>query len=161
MFYIERSIQGPVLCSDIHDCYGTMENGELGWICNGLYAIGFKTKIEAEDFAKSHGFNFWVPASEYDPRYLIVEELRIPEIDDIAKKYNARLADSVISWDNDEYNIKVVTNIDVNSSPYRKMYVYVVGARLMYAGKVLDEIFNPTYEQMDKFVKNCVTSKDY
>lgn len=161
MFYIERSIQGPVLCSDIHDCYGMMENGELGWIRNGLYAIGFKTKIEAEDFAKSHGFNFWVPASEYDPRYLIVEELRIPEIDDIAKKYNARLADSVISWDSDEYNIKVVTNVDVNSSSYRKMYVYVVGARLMYAGKVLDEIFNPTYEQMDKFVKNCVTSKDY
>ena len=160
MFYIERSIQGPVLCSDIHDCYGTMANGELGWIHNGLYAIGFKTKIEAEDFAKSHGFNLWVPASEYDPRYLIVEELRIPEIDDIAKKYNARLFDSVISWDDDEYNIRVVTNIDVNSSPYRKMYVYIVGARLVHAGKIVDEIFNPTYEQMDEFVKKYVTIKE-
>lgn len=160
MFYIERSIQGPVLCSDIHDCYGTMENGELGWINNGLYAIGFKTKTEAEDFAASHGFNLWVPASEYDPRYLIVEELRIPEIEDITKKNNAKLDNFVISWDNDEYNIKVVTNIDVNSSPYRKMYVYVVGARLMHAGKIVDEIFNPTYEQMDEFVKKCVTLKD-
>ena len=30
----------------------------------------------------------------------------------------------------------------------------------MHAGKIADEIFNPTYEQMDEFVKNCITLKD-
>ena len=167
MFYIERSVQGPPLCSDIHDCYGFQPDGELGWIRDGLRAIGFETKIEAEDFAMSHGFNPWVPASEFDPRYLIVEELRVPEIGDIVKKYNARLTPNMfgggpaISWDNEKYFIKVVTNTDVDSSPSRDRpeYVYVVGARLMDTenNTVVDEVFNPTYKQMEEFVNKYVT----
>lgn len=167
MFYIERSVQGPPLCSDIHDCYGMTEDGELGWIRDGLRAIGFETKIEAEDFAMSHGFNPWVPASEFDPRYLIVEELRVPEIGDIVKKYNARLTPNMfgggpaISWGNEKYCIKVVTNTDVDSSPSRNRaeYVYVVGARLMDTenNTVVDEVFNPTYKQMEEFVNKYVT----
>ena len=167
MFYIERSVQGPPLCSDIHDCYGFQPDGELGWIRDGLRAIGFETKIEAEDFAMSHGFNLWVPASEFDPRYLIVEELRVPEIGDIVKKYNARLTPNMfgggpaISWGNEKYFIKVVTNTDVDSSPSRDRaeYVYVVGARLMDTenNTVVDEVFNPTYKQMEELVNKYVT----
>ena len=166
MFYIERSVQGPCLCSDLHDCYGMTESGELGWVRDGLRAIGFETKIEAEDFAMSHGFNLWVPASEFDPRYLIVEELRVPEIGDIVKKHNARLSvgifggGPVISWGNDEYCIKVVTNTDVDRSPSRDRpeYVYVVGARLMRTDfpKVIEEIHNPSYTQLEEFVERCV-----
>lgn len=166
MFYIERSVQGPPLCSDIHDCYGMTEDGELGWIRDGLRAIGFETKIEAEDFAMSHGFNPWVPASKFDPRCLIVEELRVPEIGDIVKKHDARLTPNMfgggpaISWGNEKCFIKVVTNTDVDSSPSRNRpeYVYVVGARLMDTenNTVVDEVFNPTYKQMEEFVERCV-----
>ena len=53
-----------------------------------------------------------------------------------------------------------MTNTDVDSSPSRDRpeYVYVVGARLMRTDfpKVIEEVFNPTYEQMEEFVKKCI-----
>ena len=66
-----------------------------------------------------------------------------------------------ISSGNEKYFIKVVTNTDVDSSPSRNRpeYVYVVGARLMdtESNTVVDEVFNPTYKQMEEFVNKCVT----
>ena len=48
MFYIERSLTGPCLCSDLHDCLG-MDSEGLGWYRNGSKALAFPTKEEAED----------------------------------------------------------------------------------------------------------------
>lgn len=162
MFYIERSIEGPVLCSDLHDCMCIMPSGELTWLRNGIYAHGFQTKEAAEEFCRSHGFNLERPANTYDPRYIIVEELRLSEVSDIVKKYNAIITDDstvvgpIITWGNTVYGVKIVTNRDVYERS--QQYVYVVGARLLRLDcpTVIEEIHNPGYEQLNHFIDKCI-----
>ena len=89
MFYNERSVQGPCLCSDFHDCFGMDSNG-LGWFRDWSYAVAFPTKEEAEAFCKSHKLNLDADKNGYEPRYVIVEEIRLPEVQGIAAKYDTR-----------------------------------------------------------------------
>lgn len=163
MFYIERSVQGPCLCSDIHDCVG-MDSKGLGWFRDGSYAVAFPTKEEAEAFCKSHKLNLDADKNGYGPRYVIVEELRLPEVQDIAAKYGLlfRDTDVFITWGADDYRIRIVMNTDVAESTHQH-YDYVVGARLIRTvhGKnssptVIEELHNPSYKQLDEFVAKCV-----
>lgn len=164
MFYIERSVQGPCLCSDLHDCLG-MDSRGLGWFRDGSYAMAFPTKEEAEAFCKSHKMSLDVDKKGYEPRYVIVEELRLPEVKDIADKYGLlfRDTDVFITWGAQDYRIRIVMNTDVVTSPRHQQYEYVVGARLVKikhgsnASKtVIEEIHNPSYKQLDEFVAKCV-----
>lgn len=66
MFYIERSVHGPCLCSDLHDCFG-MDSKGLGWFRDGSYAVAFPTKEEAEAFCKSHKLNLDADKNGYEP----------------------------------------------------------------------------------------------
>ena len=166
MFYIERSVQGPCMCSDLHDCLG-MDSRGLGWFRDGSYAMAFPTKEEAEAFCKSHKMSLDVDKKSYEPRYVIVEELRIPEIQDIADKYGLLFHDTdvFITWGAQDYRVQIVRNTDVSKFPFTRSqkYEYVVGARLVKikhgsnASKtIIEEIHNPSYKQLDEFVAKCV-----
>ena len=164
MFYIERSLTGPCLCSDLHDCLG-MDSEGLGWYRNGSKALAFPTKEEAEDFCKSHKLNLDCDKNEFGPRYVIVEELRLPEVKDIADKYGLlfRDTDVFITWGAQDYRIRIVMNTDVVTSPRHQHYEYVVGARLVKithgsnaSETIIEEIHNPSYKQLDEFVSKCV-----
>lgn len=164
MFYIERSVQGPCLCSDLHDCFG-MDSSGLGWFRDGSYAVAFPTKEEAEAFCKSHKMSLDADTHGYEPRYVIVEEIRLPEVQDIAAKYGALWHDSelFIVWGKEDYRVQIVKNTDVVKSTNPQHYEYVVGARLvqtMHGRKAskttIEEIHNPSYKQLDEFVAKCV-----
>lgn len=164
MFYIERSVQGPCLCSDLHDCLG-MDSEGLGWYRNGSKALAFPTKEEAEEFCKSHKLNLDCDKKEFGPRYVIVEELRLPEVKDITDKYGLlfRDTDVFITWGAQDYRIRIVMNTDVVASPRHQNYEYVVGARLIktiHGGNasttIIEEIHNPSYKQLEEFVAKCV-----
>lgn len=161
MFYIERSITGPCLCSDIHDCMCVAADGKITWTRDGSQAHAFLTKDEAEEYCRSHGFSLEPVAHEWDPRYIIVEEIRLPEVRDIADKHGILFdaADRFISWGAADYRIQIVRNTDVSTSPSTssQKYVYVVGARLIQdVQDVIEEIHNPSYKQLDEFVAKCV-----
>lgn len=161
MFYIERSITGPCLCSDIHDCMCVTPDGKITWTRDGSQAIAFLTKDEAEEYCRSHGFSLEPVAHEWDPRYMIVEEIRLPEVRDIADKHGILFddADRFISWGAADYRIQIVRNTDVSTSQSTssQKYVYVVGARLIQeVQNVIEEIHNPSYTQLDEFVAKCV-----
>ena len=162
MFYIERSVKGPCLCSDLHDCLGMSSKG-LGWFRDGSIALAFPTKEEAEAFCKSHKLNLDADKNGYEPRYVIVEEIRLPEVQDIAAKYGALWHDNelFIVWGKEDYRVQIVKNTDVAVRP--QSYEYVVGARLVQtthgrnASKtIIEEIHNPSYKQLDEFVAKCV-----
>lgn len=162
MFYIERSLQGPCLCSDTHYCLG-MDSEGLGWFSDGSYAVAFPTKEEAESFCKSHKLNLDADKNGYEPRYVIVEEIRLPEVQDIAAKYGALWHDNELFmvWGKEDYRVQIVKNTDVAARP--QSYEYVVGARLVQtthgrnASKtIIEEIHNPSYKQLDEFVAKCV-----
>ena len=164
MFYIERSLTGPCLCSDTHYCLG-MDSEGLGWFSDGSKAIAFPTKEEAEAFCKSHKLNLDADKNGYEPRYVIVEELRLPEVKDIADKYGllSRDTDVFITWGAQDYRIRIVMNTDVVTSPRHQHYEYVVGARLVKithgsnaSETIIEEIHNPSYKQLDEFVAKCV-----
>ena len=167
MFYIERSVQGPCLCSDLHDCLGMSSKG-LGWFSDGSIALAFLTKEEAEAFCKSHKLSLDADKNGYEPRYVIVEELRRPEVQDIADKYGLlfRGTDVFITWGAQDYRIRIVMNTDVSNFPFTRSqkYEYVVGARLIktiHGGNastaIIEEIHNPSYKQLDEFVAKCVS----
>lgn len=166
MFYIERSCTGPLLCSDTHYCLG-MDSEGLGWFSNGSKALAFPTKEEAEEFCATHNLSLDHTGGEYDPRYIVVEELRLPEVKDIADKYGLlfRDTDVFITWGAQDYRIRIVMNTDIEKAPYntRQKYEYVVGARLVktiHGGNasttIIEEIHNPSYKQLDEFVAKCV-----
>lgn len=169
MFYIERSVQGPCLCSDIHDCFG-MDSKGLGWFRDGSYAVAFPTKEEAEAFCQSHKLSLDADKNGYEPRYVIVEEIRLPEVQDIAAKYGALWHDNelFIVWGKEDYRVQIVKNTDVAKFPFTRSqkYEYVVGARLVkttHGGKaektIIEEIHNPSYKQLDEFVAKCVKER--
>jgi len=164
MFYIERSCTGPLLCSDTHYCLG-MDSEGLGWYSNGSKALAFPTKEEAEEFCATHNLSLDHTGGEFDPRYIVVEELRLPEVKDIADKYGLlfRDTDVFITWGAQDYRIRIVMNTDVVASPHHQHYEYVVGARLVktiHGGNaskaIIEEIHNPSYKQLDEFVAKCV-----
>lgn len=166
MFYIERSCTGPLLCSDTHYCLG-MDSEGLGWFSDGSKAIAFPTKEEAESFCKSHKLNLDADKNGYEPRYVIVEELRLPEVQDIAAKYGALWHDNelFIVWGKEDYRVQIVKNTDVATFPFTasQKYEYVVGARLVKtthgrnaSNTIIEEIHNPSYKQLDEFVAKCV-----
>ena len=104
---------------------------------------------------------------EFDPRYIVVEELRLPEVKDIADKYGLlfRDTDVFITWGAQDYRIRIVMNTDIEKAPYntRQKYEYVVGARLVKtthgrnaSNTIIEEIHNPSYKQLDEFVAKCV-----
>lgn len=166
MFYIERSVKGPCLCSDLHDCLGMSSKG-LGWFRDGSIALAFPTKEEAEAFCKSHKFILDADKNGYEPRCVIVEEIRLPEVQDIADKYGLlfRGTDVFITWGAQDYRIRIVMNTDVAKFPFTRSqkYEYVVGARLIRtvhgtdaSPTVIEEIHNPSYKQLDEFVAKCV-----
>lgn len=167
MFYIERSCTGPMLCSDTHYCLGLKETGGLVWICDGSKALAFPTKEEAEAFCKSHKLSLDADKNGYEPRYVIVEELRLPEVSDIACNHGARFTTCYnesekcsipcIIWDgHNGFYIRIVRNTDVAASTHQD-YEYVVGARFMQGdSKIFEEIHNPSYIQLDEFVKKCI-----
>ncbi len=167
MFYIERSITGPCLCSDIHDCMCVASDGKITWTRDGSQARAFRTKEEAEEYCRSHGFSLEPVAHECDPRYIIVEEIRLPEVRCIADKYGILFDDAehFISWGASDYCIQIVRNTDVSTFPFTcsQKYVYVVGARLIQkvhghpvSQNVIEEIHTPSYKQLDEFVAKCV-----
>lgn len=164
MFYIERSCTGPLLCSDTHYCLG-MDSDGLGWFSDGSKALAFPTKEEAEDFCSTHKLSLDHTGGEFDPRYIVVEELRMPEIQDIAEKHGAKFCDNgdVIVWGDFNHMIQIVKNTDVAKNPHPQRYEYVVGAKLVHATHgynsthtVVEEIHNPSYKQMDDFIKKCI-----
>lgn len=166
MFYIERSVKGPCLCSDLHDCLGMSSNG-LGWFRDGSIALAFPTKEEAEAFCKSHKLSLDADKNGYEPRYVIVEEIRLPEVQDIAAKYGALWHDNelFIVWGKEDYRVQIVKNTDIEQPPYKthQHYEYVVGARLIQvthgskaSKKIIEEIHNPSYKQLEEFVAKCV-----
>lgn len=166
MFYIERSVTGPILCSDLHDCLG-MDSRGLGWFRDGSKGMAFHTKEEAEAFCKSHKLSLDADKNGYEPRYVIVEEIRLPEVQDIAEKYGALWHDNelFIVWGKEDYRVQIVRNTDIATRPYTTYqdYEYVVGARLVQtthgrkASKtIIEEIHNPSYKQLDEFVAKCV-----
>ena len=166
MFYIERSEKGPFMCSDLHDCLGMSSKG-LGWFRDGSIALAFPTKEEAEAFCKSHKLSLDADKNGYEPRYVIVEEIRLPEVQDIAAKYGALWHDNelFIDWGKEDYMVQIVKNTDVAKFPFTcsQKYEYVVGARLVQtthgrnASKtIIEEIHNPSYKQLDEFVAKCV-----
>lgn len=167
MFYIERSCTGPILCSDTHYCLGLKETGGLVWTCDGSKALAFPSKETAEEFCSTHKLSLDHTGGEFDPRYIVVEELRYPEVSDIACNHGARFTtcynDSekcsvpCIIWDgHNGFYIRIVRNTDVAASTHQD-YEYVVGARLMQGdSKIVDEIHNPSYKQLDEFVKKCI-----
>jgi hypothetical protein len=106
-----------------------------------------------------------VDKKSYEPRYVIVEELRMPEIQDIADKYGLLFHDTdvFITWGAQDYRIRIVMNTDVVASPRHQHYEYVVGARLVKiihgsnaSPTIIKEIHNPSYKQLDEFVAKCV-----
>ena len=166
MFYIERSLTGPCLCSDTHYCLG-MDSEGLGWFSDGSKAIAFPTKEEAESFCKSHKLNLDADKNGYEPRYVIVEELRMPEIQDIVDKYGllSHDTDIFITWGAQDYRVQIVKNTDVATFPFTRSqkYEYVVGARLVKikhgsnaSPTIIEEIHNPSYKQLEEFVAKCV-----
>ena len=165
MFYIERSCTGPFLCSDTHYCLG-MDSEGLGWFRNGSKALAFQTKEEAEEFCSTHKLSLDRTGGELDPRYIVVEELRLPEIQDIADRHGALLHDNelFIVWGKEDYRVQIVRNTDVGTMYTRgQRYEYIVGARLVKtthgskASKtIIEEIHNPSYKQLDEFVAKCV-----
>lgn len=161
MFYIERSILGPVLCSDIHDCLATTADGEAAWTRDGSDALAFHTKEEAEEYCRTHGYSLDTPSKECEPRYMVVEEIRIPEVNSLAEKYGLPVSESemFLVWGTADYRIRLVLNTDLHS---RQNYVYVVGAKLVHvvhggmaSETVMDEIHNPSYQQLDEFIAKC------
>lgn len=166
MFYIERSVKGPCLCGDLHDCLGMNSKG-LGWFRDGSIALAFPTKEEAEAFCKSHKFILDADKNGHEPRCVIVEEIRLPEVQDIAAKYGALWNGNelFIVWGKEDCRVQIVKNTDVATFPFTRSqkYEYVVGARLVQtthgrnASKtIIEEIHNPSYKQLDKFVAKCV-----
>jgi hypothetical protein len=144
-----------------------MDSEGLGWFSDGSYAMAFPTKEEAEAFCKSHKLNLDADKNGYEPRYVIVEELRLPEVKDIADKYGLlfRDTDVFITWGAQDYRIRIVMNTDIEKAPYntRQKYEYVVGARLIktiHGGNasttIIEEIHNPSYKQLEEFVAKCV-----
>jgi hypothetical protein len=142
-----------------------MDSRGLGWFRDGSYAMAFPTKEEAESFCKSHKLNLDCDKNTFGPRYVIVEELRLPEVKDIADKYGllSRDTDVFITWGAQDYRIRIVMNTDVVASPHPQWYEYVVGARLVkttHGGNasktIIEEIHNPSYKQLDEFVAKCV-----
>ena len=176
MFYIERSVQGPPLCSDLHDCLCVNPiNGGMEWRRYGEDALAFETKKDAEEYCAAKGYSLDNTGNEFDPRYIIVEELRLPEVQDIAYKHGAKCVHCYcdaangyipyIIWGDDKtYRIQVLRNKDVSTKHTSSQhYTYVVGARLIRAepGRhgfptVLEEIHNPSYEELDRFVEKCI-----
>lgn len=166
MFYVERSVKGPCLCSDLHDCLGMGSKG-LGWFRDGSMGLAFPTKEEAEEFCKSHNLRLDADKNGYEPRCIIVEEIRLPEVQDIAAKYRLlfRDPDVFITWGAQDYRVQIVKNTDVATFPFTcsQKYVYVVGARLVKtphgsnaSQTIIEEIHNPSYKQLDKFVAKCI-----
>lgn len=166
MFYVERSVKGPCLCSDLHDCLGMDSNG-LGWFRDGSMGLAFPTKEEAEEFCKSHNLRLDADKNGYESRCIIVEEIRLPEVNDIVAKYGLlfRDPDVFITWGAQDYRVQIVKNTDVATFPFTRSqkYEYVVGARLVQtthgrnASKtIIEEIHNPSYKQLDEFVAKCV-----
>lgn len=166
MFYIERSVKGPCLCSDLHDCLGMGSKG-IGWFRDGSMALAFPTKEEAEAFCKSHNLRLDADKNGYEPRCVIVEEIRLPEVQDIAAKYGLlfRGTDVFITWGAQDYRVQFVRNTDIEQPPYKthQHYEYVVGARLVKtthgsnaSTAIIEEIHNPSYKQIDDFVAKCV-----
>jgi hypothetical protein len=142
-----------------------MDSEGLGWFSDGSKALAFPTKEEAESFCKSHKLNLDADKNGYEPRYVIVEELRIPEVKDIADKYGllSHDTDVFITWGAKDYRIRIVMNRDVDASPHPQRYDYVVGARLVkikHGGNasttIIEEIHNPSYKQLEEFVAKCV-----
>lgn len=166
MFYIERSEKGPFMCRDLHDCLGMSSKG-LGWFRDGSIALAFPTKDEAEAFCKSHNLSLDADKNGYEPRYVIVEEIRLPEVQDIAAKYGALCNGNelFLVWGEEDFRVQIVKNTDVSQFPFTcsQTYEYVVGARLVKithgsnASKtIIEEIHNPSYKQLDEFVAKCV-----
>lgn len=96
-----------------------------------------------------------------------MEEIRLPEVQDIAAKYGALWHDNelFIVWGKEDYMVQIVKNTDVAKFPFTcsQKYEYVVGARLVQtthgrnASKtIIEEIHNPSYKQLDEFVAKCV-----
>lgn len=167
MFYIERSVKGPFLCSDLHECLGMNSKG-IGWFRDGSIALAFPTKAEAEAFCKSHKLSLDADKNGYEPRYVIVEEIRLPEVQDIAEKYGALCNGNelFLVWGEEDFRVQIVKNTDVSTFPFTcsQTYEYVVGARLVKithgsnASKtIIEEIHNPSYKQLDEFVAKCVS----
>ena len=165
MFYIERSEKGPCMCSDLHDCLGMGSKG-IGWFRDGSMALAFPTKEDAEAFCKSHSLRLDADKNGYEPRCVIVEEIRLPEVKDIADKYGllSRDTDIFITWGAQDYRVQIVRNLDVGTMYTRgQHYEYVVGARLVKithgsnaSTTIIEEIHNPSYKQLDDFVAKCV-----
>lgn len=164
MFYIERSEKGPCMCSDLHDCLGMGSKG-IGWFRDGSMALAFPTKEEAEAFCKSHNLRLDADKNGYEPRCAIVEEIRLPEVQDIAAKYGMPFHETnvFITWGAKDYRVQIVKNTDVVKSTNPQHYEYVVGARLVKrthgsnaSTTIIEEIHNPSYKQLDDFVAKCV-----
>lgn len=168
MFYIERSVPGPVLCSDIHDCLAKTADGKAAWTRDGSYALAFHTKEEAEDYCRKHGYSLDMPSKECAPRYMVVEEIRISEAKSLAEKYGILVRDSemFLVWGTADYRIRLVMNTDLHT---HQNYAYIVGAKLVHvvhggmaSETVMDEIHNPSYQQLDEFIAKCnhIVSKE-
>lgn len=167
MFYIECSYMLPIVCRYTHYCIGLNESGDIEWIRDGNKALAFQSKEAAEEFCYTHKLSLDADKNGYEPRYFIVEEIRIPEVQDIAAKYGALWHDNemFIVWGKEDYRVQIVKNTDVATFPFTRSqkYEYVVGARLVHtthgrnASKtIIEEIHNPSYKQLDEFVAKCV-----
>lgn len=169
MFYIETSCRGPVLCSDSHFCLGLDEAGGLAWTNDGRKALAFPSKEAAEEFCSTHKLSLDADSMGYEHRCVIVEEIRLPEVQDIAAKYGTLLHDNelFIAWGKEDYRVQIVRNTDIEQSPspykVHQQYEYVVGARLVQSAHgskasktIIEEIHNPSYKQLDEFVAKCV-----
>ena len=167
MFYIESSCTGHFMCSDTHYCLGLKETGELMWTRDGSKALAFPTKEDAEEFCSTHKLSLYHNGGEFDARYVVVEELRFPEVQDIAAKYGLLSHDTTvfITWGAKDYRIRIVMGTDVSTFPITssQKHEYVVGARLVQtthgrnaSQTVIEEIHNPSYKQLDEFVAKCV-----
>jgi hypothetical protein len=92
---------------------------------------------------------------------MIVEEIRIAEAKSIAEKHGLLVGESekFLGWESSDYQIRLVLNTDLHT---RQNYVYVVGAKLVHvvhgdnvSETVIDEIHNPSYQQLDEFIFKC------
>ena len=161
MFYIERSVPGPVLCSDLHDCLAATADGKAVWTRDGSYALAFHTKEEAEEYCRTHGYSLDIPCKEFEPRYMIVEEIRMAEAKAIAEKHGllAGKSDKFFALGSADYQIRLVLNTDLHT---HQNYVYVVGAKFVHvvngenaSENVIDEIHNPSYQQLGEFISKA------
>lgn len=166
MFYIERNVLGPVLCSDLHDCLAATADGEAAWTSDGRNALAFHTREEAEAYCRTHGYCLGMPYKEFEPRYMIVEEIRIADAKSIAEKHGLLVGESerFLVWASADYQIRLVLNTDLHT---HQNYVYVVGAKLVHvvhgdnaSETVIDEIHNPSYQQLDEFISKCNRIKE-